>query len=86
MLKTQAPVIWRVHARQILCGEQDFGSEKERSNFPSPNSTFYMLISFIRNALLSQGAELGATLAFGIIDLARELDPLEESNERQFAI
>jgi hypothetical protein len=44
-----------------------------------------MLISFTRNALLSQGAELGVTLAFGIIDLARELDPLEKSNERQFA-
>ena len=44
-----------------------------------------MLISFSKNTLLSQGAELGVTLAFVIIDLARELDPLEESDERQFA-
>ena len=44
-----------------------------------------MLISFSKNTLLSQGAELGVTLDFGTIGLERELDPLEESDERQFA-
>jgi hypothetical protein len=74
-----------VHARQILRGEQKFDSGKKRSNFAFPKSILYMLISFSKNTLLSQGAELGVTLDFGTIGLERELDPLEESDERQFA-